>query len=615
MVTMSHKPLPPTPTHPDLQSVPEPDGRNFNEAPTSYQASNPESKPLDITQRIERKLALYNASQNAFKRWVFEIISWFISAVCMGIIIGILLDSKDKPLSQRPLAMSINNVLSKIASAALILPISEAIGQLKWAWFHGSRSRDMIDFEIFDKASRGAWGSFLLLFRTRGRSLAAMGAVLTLLLLATDTFFQQVSDLSERWIEQGHGDIPRIIQYEGDNQITFQDGYPLESDELNLRRVTLQYFYYNGSHPVTFGNGTRPDIPLSCPSSRCEWDPYETLGVCSSCSDVSELLTYGCYTTKLDWLSDLKGKDDVYPNGTACGYWLNSTSSEPVLMSGFKVETSPNSSTEGEALLMRMLPLNRPISLAERLSGLLYGGSIRYKDVYAPFLDTLIVSAVDGTAESVYSKRRPVASECILTWCVKTVHSSYSWGNYEEIVTDTFFNNTGREHPAPWDSTPLVIDGAESNWVTFKRNYSIYPASMDPATDGFGVSNETHTRTQVLFEDIFPSLITVSHRTARPKWRTRVSWWLANYIRFYEYCPWLAPNDINTYMERFATAMTDSLRTHKSAEYLPGRAYTQTTFVSVHWEWLTFPLTMLFLSLTFLVATIVKTSNGVDGSM
>ncbi|KZM28524.1 hypothetical protein ST47_g316 [Ascochyta rabiei] len=560
---MSHKPLPPTPTHPDLQSVPEPDGRNFNEAPTSYQASNPESKPLDITQRIERKLALYNASQNAFKRWVFEIISWFISA---GIIIGILLDSKDKPLSQRPLAMSINNVLSKIASAALILPISEAIGQLKWAWFHGSRSRDMIDFEIFDKASRGAWGSFLLLFRTRGRSLAAMGAVLTLLLLATDTFFQQVSDLSERWIEQGHGDIPRIIQYEGDNQITFQDGYPLESDELNLRRVTLQYFYYNGSHPVTFGNGTRPDIPLSCPSSRCEWDPYETLG--------------------LDWLSDLKGKDDVYPNGTACGYWLNSTSSEPVLMSGFKVETSPNSSTEGEALLMRMLPLNRPISLAERLSGLLYGGSIRYKDVYAPFLDTLI-----------------------------TVHSSYSWGNYEEIVTDTFFNNTGREHPAPWDSTPLVIDGAESNWVTFKRNYSIYPASMDPATDGFGVSNETHTRTQVLFEDIFPSLITVSHRTARPKWRTRVSWWLANYIRFYEYCPWLAPNDINTYMERFATAMTDSLRTHKSAEYLPGRAYTQTTFVSVHWEWLTFPLTMLFLSLTFLVATIVKTSNGVDGSI
>ena len=86
-------------------------------------------------------------------------------------------------------------VLSKVASAALILPISEAIGQLKWTWFQGNESKEMIDFEIFDKASRGAWGSFLLLSRTRGRSLAALGAVLTLLLLATDTFFQQVIEL------------------------------------------------------------------------------------------------------------------------------------------------------------------------------------------------------------------------------------------------------------------------------------------------------------------------------------------------------------------------------------------------------------------------------------
>ncbi len=120
----------------------------------------------------------------------------------------------------------------------------------------------MIDFEIFDKASRGAWGSFLLLFRTKGKSLAALGAVLTLLLLATDTFFQQVSDLYERWILEGHGDIPRVIQYIGNPEVTYRDGWLLESDEVNLRRMTLQYFYDNGSQPVAFGNGTRPDIPL-----------------------------------------------------------------------------------------------------------------------------------------------------------------------------------------------------------------------------------------------------------------------------------------------------------------------------------------------------------------
>jgi hypothetical protein len=111
---------------------------------------------------------------------------------------GILLYCRDEPLNQRSFALSAYNVLSKLASAALILPISEAIGQLKWTWFHGSESKNIYDFEILDQASRGAWGSFLLLFRTKGRSLAALGAVLTLLLLATDTFFQQVTDYPDR---------------------------------------------------------------------------------------------------------------------------------------------------------------------------------------------------------------------------------------------------------------------------------------------------------------------------------------------------------------------------------------------------------------------------------
>lgn len=129
-------------------------------------------------------------------------------------IIGILLYCRDQPLGQRSFALSSYNVLSKLASAALILPISEAIGQLKWAWFHGSESKDIYDFEIFDKASRGAWGSFLLLFRTRGRSLAALGAILTLLLLATDTFFQQVTDYPDRWALENFGStIASVVRY------------------------------------------------------------------------------------------------------------------------------------------------------------------------------------------------------------------------------------------------------------------------------------------------------------------------------------------------------------------------------------------------------------------
>jgi hypothetical protein len=84
-----------------------------------------------------------------------------------GAIIGLLYYLHDQSLNKWP-PVTIITVLSKIASGALILPISEAIGQLKWTCFHGKKSRDVFDFEIFDKASRGAWGSFILLCRTNG---------------------------------------------------------------------------------------------------------------------------------------------------------------------------------------------------------------------------------------------------------------------------------------------------------------------------------------------------------------------------------------------------------------------------------------------------------------
>lgn len=129
-----------------------------------------ESAP-DIAQRIEERLWQYTFSGNVVKRWLLEIISWLISAVCMGVIVGVLLYLEGDKLPILPLGLTLNAyiaVLSKIASAALLLPASEALGQLKWSWFQGD-SKKMWDFEIFDNASRGPWGSILLLIRTKGR--------------------------------------------------------------------------------------------------------------------------------------------------------------------------------------------------------------------------------------------------------------------------------------------------------------------------------------------------------------------------------------------------------------------------------------------------------------
>jgi hypothetical protein len=101
--------------------------------------------------------------------WLFEIISWAFSAICMVIIITILVKFNGKLVLQWRSVVSIGtfiSILSGFVKSALLLPTAEALGQLKWDWFSKSKKK-MMDFETLDSASRGAWGSFLMLIRTR----------------------------------------------------------------------------------------------------------------------------------------------------------------------------------------------------------------------------------------------------------------------------------------------------------------------------------------------------------------------------------------------------------------------------------------------------------------
>jgi len=229
----------------------------------SFGTTVKDNRSLDFTQRIEKKLAEYNGSQNAFKRWLFEILSWSLSLLCLGAVIGIYVHLKGEPIAnpESGTLLTLANVLGKVASAALIVPTTEALGQLKWNWFHSSKA--MWDFEIFDKASRGPWGAVMLLFRTKGRSLAALGALLVVLLLAIDSFLQQVIDFSDRWsLEGAASTLPITIRYDSGNEQVFREGFSTAISDPDLFHVVEKFSYGNGTQPIPFGNGTRPDIPL-----------------------------------------------------------------------------------------------------------------------------------------------------------------------------------------------------------------------------------------------------------------------------------------------------------------------------------------------------------------
>ncbi|KAJ4381545.1 hypothetical protein N0V86_002905 [Didymella sp. IMI 355093] len=519
----------------------------------------------------------------------------------------------------RSLALAVYNVLSKLASAALILPISEAIGQLKWTWFCGNESKEMIDFEIFDKASRGAWGSFLLLFRTKGRSLAAFGAILTLLLLATDTFFQQVTDYPDRWaLEHVNSTIASVIRYKPAYIPEYYLGWEESQYDTNTMPTVQKFLYGNGTQSVQSGNATRPEVPLSCPASNCTWPEYDTLAVCGQCVrlDPVELLTYTCLNTSIDWSAHTTGPTKDVPIGQVCGYFVNATSDTPTLMSGYIVTNDSDSgSTLGEALLVRALSLTQLYTKKSFYSS----GSIHFKDLRNTLLDALFVSASNGS-QSVYSKAEPIMHECVLSWCVKTIKSSYAWGSYQEEVTAVARNTT--PGPSPWDSFEVPEDEGGGWFATYQEDINIEsPASSlgrdssVPTQQQFGADTGTVEKAMAIFDDFFPSYYTVDNASASPVLRYK------NYmdgpkIRTLDFNAWLAPNNLTSHISRMATAVTNAMRSNReSITMVPGLAYNKKQYVLVRWEWLTFPFALLVLSLGFLIATIFRTSGDGEDEM
>ncbi|KAF1972992.1 hypothetical protein BU23DRAFT_589727 [Bimuria novae-zelandiae CBS 107.79] len=445
------------------------------------------SSTPNLAEGLEQKLWKYSASSNVVKRWLLEIISWLLSALCISAIIILLFFLQGKLFpKQWPMNITLNAyiaILSRIASASLMLPVSEALGQLKWSWFQG-HSKKMWDFELFDNAS-----------------------------------------------------IPKIIRYEPHFTKQTKDGAEEMNPDLNINAI--------------------------CPTSDCDWEPYETFGVCSDCADVADMLDFGCLDANLDWVQNAT-QFIPYESGTMCGWFFNATSERPMLMLGYQVDSPSNRST-GEVLTTRTLPLVTNATL-----------------------------------------------ECVLSWCVKTIESSYHEATYSEVVKDRFINTTAG--PFPW--TFIASDANNPNDTAGKMQY-LQSITVDPrARNGqgnvssYGASNETAMSILAIFDDYLPSFATLSNNKSKPLLKYKF-WDEEPYEREFPINPWSTPNNVAHHVGRLATVMTNFMR-QSSDDAVLGKAFSQETYVEVRWVWLTLPLVLLGLTLIFLLGTVIRTSMECD---
>jgi hypothetical protein len=210
----------------------------------------------------------------------------------MLLIIVILFKVQDKPLANWHFSIQPNSlisVLTTVGKTAMLVAVAESIGQLKWLHFDG-QARPLDRFQQFDEASRGPWGSAMLLWGTKGRAiLASIGAFITIVGLGIEPSAQQILGFPTR-LTNVHNTTASLdiadVYWSKALVSTGTTGVVATNADL----LRLQTAIVNGMVNQT----AQPFFVCPTGADNCQWSNFTTLGVCSICEDITETVTYNC---------------------------------------------------------------------------------------------------------------------------------------------------------------------------------------------------------------------------------------------------------------------------------------------------------------------------------
>ena len=136
-------------------------------------------------------------------------------SVCMCMILVILAKVSNIPLNNWSLAIQPNSaisVLTTVGKTALLVPVTSCLGQLKFRYFRREHRLDHV--QLFDDASRGPWGSLMMLLGTRHHAvLGAAFAIVTILALAIEPSAQQILDFPTHTTNNRTAELGRADAY------------------------------------------------------------------------------------------------------------------------------------------------------------------------------------------------------------------------------------------------------------------------------------------------------------------------------------------------------------------------------------------------------------------
>ncbi|KAL4999754.1 hypothetical protein BDV10DRAFT_163806 [Aspergillus recurvatus] len=252
------------------------------------------SDPLSTTTTEYKRHPIYSPSE-----WLLESISSILALgllVSVAIIFGYM---DNKPLSAWTGRVSLNatiSILTTACTAALMHGVSTFISQSKWLHFKKG-PRKLSHLEIFDGASRGVWGSILLL-TTIPFNIATIGAFITILRLGFSPFAQQVVLIEERDVITPSDTA--IFGYSHNYTRGLENQLVVSYVETIPQDAGMQSAVHQGLF------GVQTPEPFTCPGA-CRWTgSYMSIGFRAECKNVTQatLETLSCGKENPDDPSD-----------------------------------------------------------------------------------------------------------------------------------------------------------------------------------------------------------------------------------------------------------------------------------------------------------------------
>ncbi|KAI0857458.1 hypothetical protein F4860DRAFT_489307 [Xylaria cubensis] len=257
-----------------------------------HEMDKTDSPPKESTAAVEISGNVQRPSVLQWWRW--ELVMLIVSLVAFAALVIVLAVMDNQPArSWGPLTLnSINSMLTTVIGSSMAAIVGAALSQNLWNGFgqrrtsNGLTTRPARDLQLYQDASRGPTGSLKLLLAQGPLSVAALGAIVTILNLAFATFTQQLitSEVhSMRDTTTTAKPFPRSQRYAS---IVMKDGVELGVPSYQVDFSTLSTIIGAG-----LGN-IAPDLQAQCPpGADCTYlKDIPSIAIDGSCTDVTDHL-------------------------------------------------------------------------------------------------------------------------------------------------------------------------------------------------------------------------------------------------------------------------------------------------------------------------------------